>query len=194
MPNQYGLLSDLLSDPRGEMQATPRNRIMGRLADLLGQANTFATQNDPRYADKRQNQTLGLMADAVSLGSLAKTADRMSYGSPLTNARQANVPWLKPETADALMMAPLSPRTALGVLGMAGGMADTGAMRAATVWHGSPHKFDKFDASKIGTGEGAQAYGHGLYLAEAQDVAKSYRAALSDFGLPDGAPDRRACE
>jgi len=34
-----------------------------------------------------------------------------------------------------------------------------------TVWHGSPHKFDKFDICKIGTGEGAQAYGHGLYLA-----------------------------
>lgn len=129
MPNQYGLLSDLLSDPRGEMQATPRNRIMGRLADLLGQANTFATQNDPRYADKRQNQTLGLLADAVSLGSLAKTADRMSYGSPLTNARQANVPWLKPETADALMMAPLSPRTALAAASMGLGV-DTVASRA----------------------------------------------------------------
>jgi hypothetical protein len=46
----------------------------------------------------------------------------------------------------------------------------------ATVWHGSPHKFGKFDSSKIGTGEGAQAYGHGLYLADAQDVAQSYQA------------------
>ena len=26
-------------------------------------------------------------------------------------------------------------------------------------YHGSPHDFDKFDMSKIGTGEGAQAYG-----------------------------------
>ena len=56
-------------------------------------------------------------------------------------------------------------------------LADKGteqAMAAATVWHGSPHKFDKFDASKIGTGEGAQAYGHGLYLAESPDVAGQY--------------------
>ena len=60
-------------------------------------------------------------------------------------------------------------------------LADEGAnmaMAAATVWHGSPHKFDKFDSSKIGTGEGAQAYGHGLYLAEAPAVAKEYQAAL----------------
>jgi hypothetical protein len=42
-------------------------------------------------------------------------------------------------------------------------------------YHGSPHKFKKFDASKIGTGEGAQAYGHGLYFAESPEVAKSYR-------------------
>lgn len=50
----------------------------------------------------------------------------------------------------------------------------------AIVWHGSPHKFDKFDSSKIGTGEGAQAYGHGLYLAESDDVAKMYRDKLTD--------------
>jgi len=33
------------------------------------------------------------------------------------------------------------------------------SLGAVTAWHGSPHKFDKFDMSKIGTGEGAQAYG-----------------------------------
>ncbi len=44
-----------------------------------------------------------------------------------------------------------------------------------TVYHGSPHKFDKFDMSKIGTGEGAQAYGHGLYMAESPEVAQTYR-------------------
>jgi hypothetical protein len=51
--------------------------------------------------------------------------------------------------------------------------------RGAIVWHGSPHKFDAFDASKIGTGEGAQAYGHGLYFAESPNVAKAYQTALT---------------
>jgi hypothetical protein len=46
----------------------------------------------------------------------------------------------------------------------------------AIVYHGSPHKFDKFDSSKIGSGEGSQAYGHGLYVAESPDVARSYQA------------------
>lgn len=52
------------------------------------------------------------------------------------------------------------------------------AMLGKIVYHGSPHKFDAFDMSKIGTGEGAQAYGHGLYFAEAPEVAKGYRDAL----------------
>ncbi len=58
-----------------------------------------------------------------------------------------------------------------------------------TVYHGSPHKFDKFDSSKIGTGEGAQSYGHGLYLAESPGVAKSYRRNLSSsVEVPEGTP------
>jgi len=48
-----------------------------------------------------------------------------------------------------------------------------------TAWHGSPHKFDKFSLDKIGTGEGAQAYGHGLYLAEAPEVAQAYANKLT---------------
>jgi hypothetical protein len=50
-------------------------------------------------------------------------------------------------------------------------------MREIDVYHGSPHRFEEFDASKIGTGEGAQAYGHGIYLAESPAVAKSYVSA-----------------
>jgi hypothetical protein len=46
-------------------------------------------------------------------------------------------------------------------------------------YHGSPYDFDRFDASKIGTGEGAQAYGHGLYFSGSEDVAKKYRTDLS---------------
>lgn len=47
-------------------------------------------------------------------------------------------------------------------------------------WHGSPHDFERFDLSKIGTGEGAQAYGHGLYFAENERVARGYQRTVSD--------------
>jgi hypothetical protein len=48
-------------------------------------------------------------------------------------------------------------------------------------FHGSPHDFEKFDSSKIGSGEGAASYGHGIYFAEARDVAENYKRALSEF-------------
>lgn len=46
-------------------------------------------------------------------------------------------------------------------------------------FHGSPHDFDKFSTESIGTGEGAQAFGHGLYFAQREGTAKSYRDALT---------------
>jgi hypothetical protein len=46
-------------------------------------------------------------------------------------------------------------------------------------YHGSPHDFDRFSLDKIGTGEGAQAYGHGLYFADSEDVARTYRDNLT---------------
>jgi hypothetical protein len=61
---------------------------------------------------------------------------------------------------------------------------DTPKIRA---YHGSPHDFDVFDISKIGTGEGAQAYGHGLYFADSEDVARSYRDKLAPLQV-DNAP------
>ena len=59
-------------------------------------------------------------------------------------------------------------------------------MRELDVYHGTPRKFPateanplgEFDASKIGTGEGAQAYGHGIYLAESPKVGKGYATTI----------------
>jgi len=63
---------------------------------------------------------------------------------------------------------------------------DSGALK---LYHGSPHDFDRFSLDKIGTGEGAQAYGHGLYFAENEGVARGYRDVLSKSGT-DGAQRR----
>ena len=49
----------------------------------------------------------------------------------------------------------------------------------APAWHGSPHDHNQFDMSKVGTGEGAQAYGYGLYFAGSKSVAEHYRKGLS---------------
>lgn len=58
-------------------------------------------------------------------------------------------------------------------------------MAGVMTYHGTPHKFDKFDLSKIGTGEGAQSYGHGIYFAENPQVAGVYKEALSKPEVAD---------
>ena len=68
-------------------------------------------------------------------------------------------------------------------LELANALNKVGTMRELTVYHGTPHKFEptpdnplgEFTASKIGTGEGAAAYGHGIYVAENPAVAKDYQ-------------------
>lgn len=78
-------------------------------------------------------------------------------------------------------------------LGSAGAQAPKAANRIIG-YHGSPHEFKpepgyplgRFKNEHIGTGEGAQAYGFGHYIAENEDVARRYRDALRPIGAtPD---------
>lgn len=48
-----------------------------------------------------------------------------------------------------------------------------------SAYHGTPHKFDNFSLEHIGSGEGAQAHGWGLYFASNKDVSEDYRSKLS---------------
>jgi len=79
------------------------------------------------------------------------------------------------------------------VLGMTGDAPGAKALRA---YHGTPHEFaptpdnplGQFDLSKVNTGEGAQAYGHGIYLADNEAVAQRYRDDLSRQVTAGGDP------
>lgn len=60
-------------------------------------------------------------------------------------------------------------------------MAQVPNLMGLTAYHGTPHTIKgKFDISKVGTGEGAQAYGHGMYFAENPSVAGEYAKNLSN--------------
>ena len=49
-------------------------------------------------------------------------------------------------------------------------------------WHGTPYDFDAFDLSGIGSGEGNQAHGWGLYFAQDREVSEAYKQILGDKG------------
>ncbi len=67
--------------------------------------------------------------------------------------------------------------------GLAGGIAAPNPPRpqAIAAGHASPHEFEKFSMDKIGTGEGAQVYGHGLYFGENPKVIDEY---FDNFNSP----------
>ena len=52
-------------------------------------------------------------------------------------------------------------------------------------YHGSGAKFDEFDHSHMGEGEGAQAYGWGTYLTEVEGIAKGYATTMRDKNISE---------
>jgi len=156
---------------RGEIAPAPDTlsmRFGKAVLPYFNAAKGFFPESNP-YGQKLQNLLLGSAPDSAQ-----KMAE--GYTNILGNFRGAN-PLnyrLKQEAVDMAGALPIGAAadtaTKVGMLGKAG----LGAKEAIIAFHGSPHKFDKFDLSKIGTGEGAQAYGHGLYFAEHPDVAKGY--------------------
>lgn len=161
----YGLLQQL------------QNQRASRLAAKLGHQDNV----DPsaaRLAARLNPQ--GPFADPQFWQDIGNRLMRSELISGAVNAFTA------PHRAWTGELDPMSPGAvgeAMNVAGLAflsGMPATVGAgpgLLGMNVFHGSPHRFDKFDLSKVGTGEGAQAYGHGLYFAENPNVARSYSTA-----------------
>ena len=97
------------------IRATPRNEFLGLLADAMYGGLEY--MKDPR----RTQQMQGLAGLLESTG-IPKTTERMAYGEDLTNIGRANVPLLKPETAEAMM-------TVAPMVGPAGRLAEQAAMK-----------------------------------------------------------------
>jgi hypothetical protein len=77
----------------GSMRAQPQNAALGSIADFLKQT----------YSPRRTQQMQGTM-EFLGVPALARTAERLSYGQPITNINKANVPMLPDDTAEAAML------------------------------------------------------------------------------------------
>jgi hypothetical protein len=148
------------------IRPTPRNPILGLLADAM--MGGLAYMEDPRRTQQMRGVG-GLLSDT----GIAQTVDRLASGEPLTKGK-GFATRMKPETAAAAMT--LAPEAVpIGRAAMAAARATKGLpVGGAIVYHGSPYRFNRFDPTKIGYGEGAQSYGYGHYVAQAQDVANEY--------------------
>jgi hypothetical protein len=62
-----------------------------------------------------------------------------------------------------------------------GRVPDADGVLEQAAYHGTPHRgIDKFSTDFIGTGEGAQAYGWGLYFASSKEIAEFYRKTVAE--------------
>jgi hypothetical protein len=77
----------------GSMRAQPQNAALGSIAEFLKQT----------YSPRRTQQMQGTM-EFLGVPALARTAERLSYGQPITNVNKANVPLLPDDTAEAAML------------------------------------------------------------------------------------------
>ena len=59
-------------------------------------------------------------------------------------------------------------------------LGDGGFTLEQSAYHGTPHEFEQFTLDHMKTGEGAHAFGWGLYFAERKSVAKFYREKLGE--------------
>jgi hypothetical protein len=56
---------------------------------------------------------------------------------------------------------------------------DANIAKQVVAYHGSPYPFDRFTTAAMGTGEGAQAFGWGLYFTDLESIARSYSNTLA---------------
>lgn len=124
----------------------------------------------------------GLLGDIFSAGNVAKRKLTDLLGNPLLSAQQfvgnlndrARIlnEMTSAAAQEGVNYGPASRQ-------LAGLLAEAYNPIGMVVYHGSPAKFSRFDPTKIGSGEGAQAYGYGHYVAQSPEVAKGYQQAVS---------------
>jgi len=134
--------------------ASPLGTIYSRADSLKRQLYDMIT--NPRDAAAM------LGGRIVESGQQAEALQQQTFGDP-QNPFRVTDPQAMARLTDMLMAGPM-------------GFAPAGI----TAYHGSPYLFRQFDPTKVGTGEGAQAYGVGAgYTAEARPVAEEYRFATT---------------
>lgn len=144
----------------------------GKLGDALRAAGPYGLNTYINYLTDRGDET-------EAQGRFKNALDGLVGNAILTPVLHAAGVTLKAGmNAGSFMKA-----NGIGSLFEMGPLAGSpAAQRGAVGYHGTPHDPDFFDNTKIGTGEGAQLYGYGHYIAENPDTAEHYATTLNANG------------
>jgi len=183
-----GLFSDIVNLPLQYMSAPERTQQSQGVAQFLYGTGIPKTLERASYGES-------LFSGAGGLGGTTRmrpeTAEALLNVAPFAKpaAVMANQAAMTAGRAGARYAERVVPQVMErgGLPAQLLGDVSRGSVRPLDVYHGTPHTLPptprnplgEFDASKIGTGEGAQAYGYGIYTAEAPAVAKGYRDTLA---------------
>lgn len=179
-PNaRYSAASDLVKLVNDSSQRIAKHEPFGLLPTLMGGTGAFIHGG----AGAIGGMVLGkLITDPVLRAKAASILSRATDGevSPVAAASRFKM-------FGDMLPAPAGANSDGVYPRPSAGLSDP--IEGKVVYHGTPYSFDKFDMSKVGTGEGAQAYGHGLYFAENPSVANQYQKNLANQHM-----DLRAAE
>lgn len=156
-------------------------------AKALGEGVNLAAVEDPKARVRQHAYEMALAGGRPEGEAQAYATIQASHAEARAarNARFSDAWAAYSETNPSLQ------KGSITVAGPAGVQVAGGQKFEQPVYHGTPHEFDEFNLNAIGTGEGAQAYGHGLYFAGNKKVAEYYKKQLVEDRV---GPGRRALD
>lgn len=136
-----------------------------------------------RFADRRGTVVNRILNDAAARIGPPHSEKPAALAREVAE-RLAALDWDNPAALEATDLGPATPtRQSSGpTLFSPGGQEGVGSedrFRPADAFHGTPYEFEQFSTEHIGSGEGAQAYGWGLYFAGKKEVADYYRKSIA---------------
>lgn len=166
--------------------ATMEERQEEAVAELFAEYNRMPgdVPGPIRALLDRIRAILGAIYDAVTGGRQRRAREIMDE---INAGRATRTPRMQiPEAGEAAWRKTLQDpaNRAAYIAGEAGRdrMPPGWGVLPQTAYHGSPHDFDAFTTQKIGTGEGSQSFGWGMYFAGKKEVAEYYRDSLAKGG------------
>lgn len=142
-----------------------------RLKDGSGEPRVmsfFSNVKNP-YIATREEKEIGRFMDRAFADNVTKKAKAAGYDGvvlPFADGSVELVAFDKPQI-----------KSATNNIGTFDGANPD--IRYSRAYHGSINQFNKFQLQSIGTGEGAQAFGWGLYFAESRGIAEAYKETFA---------------
>jgi hypothetical protein len=178
LKNESSVLSDMFFGSPSSLGIGVGDFVTAGIMDIQEGARLFS-----------QGRNSGSVADRAfgALLVIAGLAEATGVGMLVGKAIKKSIPTLRAGLADVgeRLNQPGEMPTVGSNLGNLGNVGDVAKVEAPTenkpgiiAFHGSGADFNEFKLEKIGTGEGNQAYGYGLYFTDVEDIADFYKDAM----------------